>query len=368
MMEGPRPVANSERASLGQLVDKALMGGAEGAMFRGYPTVFNEENSPNCLVLVDDGRVVTHVGMTQRWASIAGCTVRVACIASVATDEAYRNRGLASQVFAAACEKAFAEGVDFMMISGGRSLYRRAGAVDVGRDFIATIDAGAAASLHARDIRIDEFVEGDLDACAALYDTRVARFVRPCDDWQWLARSRSVMSRDVDMNIVRRRDAACGYFITGRDNREGVTDVLEFAGENTAIAGALKSLLARRSSRAVKMRLQQNDFALKSLLENASVGVTPEKTMGTLLIINFEQLMPRLTPWFEHRIGVAQAKALSFRQEGERFLFSDGGNTVALDRGEAGVAVFGYPEKPLFSGLLAQVFPAPSLYYGINYV
>jgi hypothetical protein len=78
--------------------------------------------------------------------------------------------------------------------------------------------------------------------------------------------------------------------------------------------------------------------------------------------------MPRLTPWFEHRIGVAQAKALSFRQEGERFLFSDGGNTVALDRGEAGVAVFGYPEKPLFSGLLAQVFPAPSLYYGINYV
>jgi hypothetical protein len=98
------------------------------------------------------------------------------------------------------------------------------------------------------------------------------------------------------------------------------------------------------------------------------VALTPEKTMGTLLIINFEQLMARLTPWFEHRIGMAQAKALSFKQEGEQFVFSDGDKAVVLDRGEAGTAVFGYPEKPLFSGLLAQVFPAPSLYYGINYV
>jgi hypothetical protein len=337
-------------------------------MFREYPTVFNEENAHNCLVMVDDGRVVTHVGMTLRWASIAGCTVRVACIASVATDEAYRNRGLASKVFAAACDKALAEGADFMMISGGRSLYRRVGAVDVGRDLIGTVDLATAKALHDRSIHIDDFRESDLDACAALYDTRVARFVRPLDDWQWLVRSRSVMSQEVDINIARRKGAACGYFITGKKSKEGVKEVIEFAGGDSVIAGALKSMLALSASRAVKMRLQQGDTALKALLESAGVLLKPEKTMGTLLLINFPQLMARLKPWFEQRLGIARAKTLSFKQEGERFLFAAGDNAAALNRGEAATAIFGYPEKPLLTGVLAEVFPCPTLYYGANYV
>ena len=116
-MEGPRAVEASEMPSLSELVDTVFRGAPNNVMFSQYPQLFNEANRDNLLVFVDGGRVVSHYGMVQRWATVCGCTVRVACVGSVATYESHRGQRLASRLMQANVAKATADGADFAMIS-----------------------------------------------------------------------------------------------------------------------------------------------------------------------------------------------------------------------------------------------------------
>jgi hypothetical protein len=306
--------------------------------------------------------------MAQRWASIQGCTLRVALIGAVSTIEECRNQGLASKLFKMAREKARADGVDIMMISGDRTLYSRAGAAGVGCDFIAIVDRSVARGLHGRDVSIDDAGGAGLDACAALYETRSAHFIRPRDDWEWLDQFRIAACQEADIIGVRGRNVICGYLIIAKADKDGVASVIEFAGDETAMAAALKSLLARRGSRSVKLHLQQGDAILRDLLKDAGVTLKPETTTGTLLIVNFPQLITRLRPYIEHRIGIEEANTLGFHQDGERFVFSSGEKSYSFDAVEAVQAIFGHPERRFFTGSLARIFPVQTLYYGINYI
>ena len=100
-MEGPKPLDASERDSLAELVDAIFANGQEGAMFRAFSEYFSEKNDGNHFVFVDEGRVISHVGMDVRWATITGCAVRVGCIGAVGTNEAYRGQGLATRLLEA---------------------------------------------------------------------------------------------------------------------------------------------------------------------------------------------------------------------------------------------------------------------------
>ena len=139
-MEGPRPVKPGELPSLTRLADTIFADGEEGLMLASFPLLFDESNFENLFVFAKRGRIVSHVGMAQRWACLAGCTVRVACIGAVGTYEEHRGKGLATSLFEAACGKALSDGVDLMMISGGRGLYLRAGAAEVGCDYLTVLD------------------------------------------------------------------------------------------------------------------------------------------------------------------------------------------------------------------------------------
>src|SRR5262249_46474734 len=138
MADGPRGLQADEWDQLNALVSTVF----SRRMFARFPQLFNEANRSNLRVVAEDGRVVSHVGMIQREASLAGCRVRVACVGAVATYEDYRGRGFASLAFQDACDKAADDGVDLMLISGGRGLYTRTGCRRVGRDhdFVVTAE------------------------------------------------------------------------------------------------------------------------------------------------------------------------------------------------------------------------------------
>ena len=367
-VEEPRAVGREDLSSLGQLVDRVFMSGQAGGMFRCYPHLFNERNLDNLLVYVDDGRVVSHVGMIQRWACLAGCTVRVACVGSVATYEEYRGRAMATRLFAMACEKAEADGVDFMMISGGRGLYRRAGATDVGCDFTGVVGQRAATALSVDGVELAECGETDLPDCDAAYRLKSAHFVRPLDDWQWLLGSHKCMCRDVQVLAVRRSAVFHGYFIVAKTGEKGVSEILEFGGDARELAGAFKPLMAQCRADSLKLRLQTGDRRLKALCERAGVALEPVNTVGTLLLVSFPQLMGRLRPYLEARAGLRTAETLSFHQDGDSFVFGVGDQLHRVNKAAAAQVVFGHPQPEPLPGVLAQVFPVPTLCYGISYV
>ncbi len=57
-----------------------------------YPHFFTRENASNLRVVVENGKVVSHIGTLRRDASILGCTVRNAALGGVATYEAHRGK------------------------------------------------------------------------------------------------------------------------------------------------------------------------------------------------------------------------------------------------------------------------------------
>ena len=317
---------------------------------------------------VDNGRVVSHVGMVQRTASLCGCTVHVACIGAVSTYPEYRGQGLASRVFQAACDKARADGVDFMMISGGRTLYSRAGATGVGCDDVALIAPAMAEQAASRDVDVAVFIEPDLSGCADWYQRRRDRFLRPLDDWRAFFACETAMCQEAGVLVIRRKGLLCGYLVVARTDKEGVAQIIEFAGDDLAIAAALKPVLDRRGSKAIRIRLQTGDYLLKKLLERTGASFQPDTTSGTFLLINFPQFMERMRPLFEIRVGLEPAASLIFEENGGRCVFKAEGEMHSFDKIEAAHAIFGKPGQPPLPGLLGNVFPIPSLWYGLNYV
>jgi predicted N-acetyltransferase YhbS len=361
-------VRETETPSLSRLADTVFGGTGENVMFRSYPHLFNRRNLENLFVFVDGDRVVSHVGMTMRWACLAGCTVRVASVGAVCTYEECRGRGMASQLFRTACDKAVADGVDFMLISGGRSLYRRAGATEVGCDFLGAVERRTARRVSRRGIEMAEFRETDLSDCAATYEARQAHFIRPIEDWRWFLEVRRYMAKDARWMVVRDRGVFRGYFVLVNTREAGVGEIVEFAGDDLGLAGALKALMDHGACHTVKIRVQQGDRILKDRLEGAGAVLQPGVTGWTLLVLSFPQLMQRLGPYFEARVGIEQAKDLAFAEENGQCIFSAKDDRLAVDRAAAARLIFGHPEAKPLPGLFGRILPAPTLWCGLNYV
>jgi predicted acetyltransferase len=295
-------------------------------MFHNYPQLFNPANRANLRVVAEDGRVVSHAGMTQRWASLAGCTVSVACVGGVATEEAYRGRGFAALVFQDCCAKAAADGVDIMLISGRRTLYTRVGCSSVGDDWQIGIDAAGARSL-AGSLRANGLPDGGayditpvnaghIGDLQAVHRLEAVRFLRPLDDWQWAFQTSVVMNAHSDFWGVYARTGSelLAYVITHRPVG-AIVRVVEFAGERHAVAAVLPFLLDHYRAERLSIHIQRHDVALRRLIAAAGLRVVPAAAAGTLRIINFPQLIARCRPLLAERLGMEATATVMAKAE-----------------------------------------------------
>jgi GNAT superfamily N-acetyltransferase len=366
-MEGPRSLTRVELPSLAVLVDTVFMDGEQGRMARCFPTMFNEANCANLLGFVDQSRVVAHLGMTQRWASLGGALVRVACIGAVATYPEYRGRGLASTLLRTACARATADGVDFMLISGGLGIYRRAGAADFGRDWRVTVPRTVAERLALDGVALRPMVPEDVPFCAAAYAEQAAHFIRPRDDWEWFLQSQTCMGKPVELLLALRNDVPCAYLVCHKPEDDNEVFVVEHAGDG--IAAAVVPLLDRYGARAAAFHVQGTEPGLLHVLKSAGAHCEQEASHGTLLLLNVPQLIDRLRPYFETVVGIHPAKALTVEQSSDQFSVRLGPETATWKSNVAAAeAIFGHWDRPSLQGMLGKAFPVPSLWYGLNYV
>src|SRR4051812_33686407 len=116
-MDGPRAMRAEDLPSVRALTDLVMRVG----LVDQFPQLFTEENFENSRVCAEDGRCVSHVGLTLQNASFYGCWTRVGCIGGVCTHPDYRKLGLASACFDDAMLWAEAQGTDFLQVSGYRN-------------------------------------------------------------------------------------------------------------------------------------------------------------------------------------------------------------------------------------------------------
>ena len=379
MMDGPRPLHSDEWEQLNTVVETVFRPG----MFEQYPQLFNEANRDNLRVVAADGKVVSHVGMIQRPASLLGCSIQVCCIGGVATLSDYRERGYASAAFADAVAKARADGVDLMLISGGRGLYLRAGSRRVGQDQEFTVTPAAAPRLQATTtgIRIAAVTAEHLPLLQELYAAEAVRFVRWQEDWHMAFDCKYVMNRPTEFHLVYRGADPVAYLLLQTPRPGSAADdprvVAEFAGDRAALACALGRLAGERNI-ALRVHVLRTDTVLASLLGGAALPAEPAPFSGTLLVINFVQLMERMRPLLTERLGAATARQFTFHAEDDRFTIEKGRESITLSgRGDLALYLFGShgdeeaiepAGSPALAAQLAQALPFPALWYGISYV
>lgn len=389
MADGPRPLRTDEWDQLNALVSAVF----RPTMFHDYPQLFDEQNRQNLRVVAEDGKVVCHVGMIERPASLAGCHVDVACIGAVATYEEYRGNGFASRAFQDCCDKAAADGVDLMLISGGRGLYTRVGCRRVGQDWDFVVDAqnvGNLRSLAPRSVEVTPVGVEQANDLRILYQAEPVRFLRPLDDWHKAFACRVVMARTAEFWGVLAGSTLLAYLIVNppsamRRNPDdpALIRVAEYAGDRAAIVSALPILFDHYRAERLLVHVQATDPVFRArLVESGVVGI-PSPTWGTVRVINFPRLMERCRPLLAERIGAASAAELRFEAD-ERPGSALGGFTIrrgsdALrvpDLGALAHYLFGAPDgtvpalegSPVLAAELAPAPPLPILWYGISYV
>lgn len=344
-----------------------------------YPQLFNEDNFENLRVIVKEGEVISHVGMTEQWLSVFGCLLRVACIGAVCTHPDHRMQGLATKLFNDACEKAYADGVDFMMVSGGRGLYLRADCrTIVGCDFEVQVKPENRSLLKNEDLTIEPCSRRNLSEMAAIYRREPVRFIRRLEDYRWAYACRHVMDRQSDFLMVKKAGSLRAYVIIPRpDEEKRRVRISEYAGERVSIVNSLGLILQLYDLEEITLRIPGYDALMKSLMEERGFQLIPTNSAGTLRIINFTQLMERMRPYYEEVIGYKKARMLSFHEEDGTFLIEyDSEKLTIPNRANAVQLLFGSKDISLkelttsrrLKRLLKNILPFPVPWYGINFV
>ncbi len=371
-MEGPRAVRPDEMEALRRLTDVVFRPG----MPEQYPQLFDSDNLSNLRVCMDDGVCASHVGMVQRSALIMGCQIKVCMVGSVATDPDYRNQGLASACFFDAVDKARHDGVDLMIVSGGRGLYTRNGCMNVGSDLRVSV---VAEQIAERNVIVTDLQTGDLDLITECYRKEPVRFVRTPADYNFYFKSGWAMNAPSVFHVVRAAgtNAFLGYVFV-RDPQEGkAASLVEFGGDRHAIIASLPHLFEKYGLSSINFHVQTGDDLMQQLCFAAGLEHTRTTTSGTFKFINFTQLMHKLHVRFAEILGEDSACALRFDDDGDVYTFGSGSNTLILDRDTATKAVFGTPDglpveilncQGTLGESLRAILPIPTLWYGMNYV
>ncbi|MCX6378564.1 MAG: GNAT family N-acetyltransferase [Armatimonadetes bacterium] len=377
-MEGPRGVRLEEIESLHNLTDMVFRPSTVNppVMAKQYPQLFNADNYDNLRVCVEGGICVSHVGMKMQDAYLFGCRMRTACIGGVCTHPDFRKMGLASQCCNDAWRIAYETGVDVMLVSGDRDLYRMRGCLRVGNDTVYHVTPETL-PIVSESITLTPMSEVELPLIVECYRREPVRFQRYPSDYLYLLQSRWAMNSPLDLWVLRERGDFRGYIFAKNPLGKSESNLIEFAGDRRTILAALPFLFQRYSLTKLHFQVQRYDNLLRSLCEGYGWEGVSQSTSGTVALINFPQLMTRMLPRFEEMIGVEMSAQLRFSQEGDTYLFGLSAEEFTTDRDTATRMVFGTTTgmEPVIQGLggrlgeaLRTILPLPALWYGINYV
>jgi hypothetical protein len=258
-----------------------------------------------------------------------------------------------------------------MIVSGDRSLYRRAGCRKVGHDYDATITASHAQRLDT-GASIVACTKADIPTLSAIYRTEPVRFLRPPRMYEHAFQC----NRFSGVWLIKKEDSVRGYVIASQ-GRETVR-LAEYAGERSSILGAAVQLAKHYDCQNVGLHILGVDRLAQNILSEAGTELQPGHASGTVHIVNFPQLMDRMRPYFTEILGESETRRLEFTADDGAYQIRYDEDSITIpDRGELAHLIFGTHEEAVADRLgddgkaaevMRQVLPIPALSYGINYV
>ncbi|MBC8233752.1 GNAT family N-acetyltransferase [bacterium] len=389
-MQGPRGTKPEEFDEVTELVNLVFHGGRPDppTMKDKFPMLFSDWNLNNLRIIVEDDKVVSHIGVSQRETSVYGCRTRVGSIGAVCTHPDYRGRGFATMLLEDTIKMLDADGATVMIISGGRGLYQRAGCRGVGKRYnfhIKHSDLDKFPSV-SEDVEIVSYQEAKhLKQFAEIQQREAIRFLRPVDDFKAML-DVIVMKRGLGQRndvLAVQRDGTCfAYMVISidrkRDSEELVCRIGEYAGSRLAIISAIKMLFGKHDFNELNVGLLPQDTEFFYILEALGPQLSINTLAGTMRIINFERLLEHFMPYFQQRLGRKTAESLQFKTNDgkhlfqiadEQFIIENEADLVQLILGTPDNAELKImPNEGKLAEVLREILPLPFVWPGLNFV
>lgn len=329
-----------------QIVDLAnyvfrTSSGLEPSMGRQYPIFLSPENASNLYIAVEDGKIVSHIGIYKNNAYIRGHRVSMAGMGSVCTHPDYRGRGLATKLLHYVFESITSCTFD------GESPFDDA-------------KFGAGGGYKYSYIADPQ----DTSILADIYHREPVRYERSKWLFPVLFKAMPTVHPPAGrvytavVASIQSSNSGIAYAI-GYEREPGNYEIIEYAGERSVVPGMIQYLIKQKNMKQVKIYYPTYDTVLTELF--ASIASTKEEMLSsmTVKIINRQTLWEQIFPIIQERWpGKNPPKSLEDLQE------------IADKQGEPLIKfLFGDYQRPSYGAPWDEVLPIELPWFnGLSYV
>jgi len=394
----------AEEGELGQILKLANQVFREDSGFKPslqdeFPLVFNTGNLHNLILFSENGLVVSFLALVKNDAIIMRCPIGVGSVTYVCTRPGYRGRGLATALVREAEERHRRNGCDIMTIGGGwdtlpYTFYGRIGYVPVGKMLNFVVNKEDALGLQNGKVEVAPYKRVDLPQVSGAYRKEPVRYFRCLDDFTTLLDVGSRITQyglNQDVLVVRRGGMFAAYLVLRvyEETGEKKADLYEYAGARSAILAAIPHVFQRYQLSEMQFCLLPHDTemteGLKGVCKRSRVvslavprhpyskGLVESMAGIQLKVLNFQQLMLKLRPYFEEQLGGTEASSLKTWASQDEYSFEHKGEILTF-QGEADLAKLMFADgaarlegEGKLNKVLRRIFPIPLPWPGLNY-
>ncbi len=222
-------------------LDAGLRRGEPGRLAREYPLSMGRDGTRRHQVVYREGRPAAHAMLHPVEATARGGVLRIGLIGNVYTDEAHRNRGLASRCVEACLEEARRDGLSLVLLwSDAWAFYARLGFHPAGRETFTALDSRICARAFSSAHGVFDVAPPrpcDWRALEALYAEKPQRARRRAGDLLRLAGAPACVVR-----VASKGGAPVAYAVLGRGD-DFTNTVHEWAGDAEGVLACLGALV-----------------------------------------------------------------------------------------------------------------------------
>ncbi|SHH09321.1 GNAT family N-acetyltransferase [Tepidibacter thalassicus] len=347
--------------------------GHNPTMDKEFPLLLNENNVNNMRIIKEDGKIVSVVNFLKEDIFIEGSVIKAASIGAVCTDKNYRKRGYSSLILDDVEKKMYKDGVDIVLISGTRNLYKRRNYIEVENFYEYTIKP----ENIDMNIEVVDYKLEYLNEMAYMYNQNSTRYYRTYEEFEILLEAATIpWGRYTYKKYVLINDKNLIGYIVLRIIDENVKygQVIELFGSQDVVFKVLSNICLDLKLDSIKYYVHVND-KINQLIN----CFKKEKTYlhGTVKIINFVSFMENLRNYFIQHVSKRVIDKIKFKQDEEGYYFEIENEILKIkDVKELTKLVFeGYDEtdidledKPYIKKFLKNVFPIPFIWTAnLNY-
>ncbi|MGE6229717.1 GNAT family N-acetyltransferase [Paenibacillus chitinolyticus] len=318
-----RLVNQEEMREAAALADSIFRDSEQISMAEGFPFLFSALHSQS-VGAFENGRLVAFMGLLPSVIRIGPARLTVFSLGSVCTHPESRGKGIAGELFAAVRGQVARSGGSLLLVSGGRSLYTRAGCRPFGS--LRRYALGGAAALQtdesAGGYRLRPYERGDLPAMSRLAAARRSAFEQSPWDLGTLidASAYAACLKLRHETWIAEKDGEPAAFIVAAVPDPAVAStrfprLIEWAGAPEAAARLLTGLTAKLELAEFQAAVPFYETGLHEALR--SFPSEESRNEGTLLVTDAPLLLRQLRPYLDEQSRSRLGERLGVRETGE---------------------------------------------------